>query len=340
MSERRKIEVRVSQGRHDEVRAMLDAHPDWIHSLGGWSLMTGAGLRRDIEMMDLLYERGLDANALGTNPEYPPLAACCDAPEVVRWLLDHGADASRPGVMVGAATLADADTIRLLLSRGGDVVSRTGEPPRNAVEQALAMRRSPEVVELLQPPDGAFDTFGWLRRAIGPMRLVPTPTDAPCRLLLGQPGPHRTLVTFGLSEHPLPGLGHRAEVMMRLPPDVPMTAALADDAMWPVDWILSVATAGLRGPLLAPPHTLAHAAPPGSPSADLPFVGALLVDERHDTTRPDGTPVKLLSVVLLHPDELTLARRDPMALITALHTGDVSEAPIVDPTRRCVVPAG
>ena len=101
-----------------------------------------------VEIARDLPARGADANDTGTDG-MSPLEWGAEYPEIVALLLEHGADARRPGIMVAAASRATVDVFRQLLAAGGDVHVRTGRPPRNAFEQAEKMGRD-DLVKLLQ----------------------------------------------------------------------------------------------------------------------------------------------------------------------------------------------
>jgi ankyrin repeat protein len=138
----------VALGTLEDVRRELDAGPaleatDWWHRTAFLiALVTG-----DMSKIELLYERG--ANADITAPLGPALFHAIDGhhPHVVQWLLDVGADvdqADSSGVtaLMHAADEDDAACAGVLLAAGADV-------DRFVFGTALSRARSRAVVERL-----------------------------------------------------------------------------------------------------------------------------------------------------------------------------------------------
>lgn len=84
------------RGFPDVVRAFVDngLHPDDIHDRNGQSLLMGACLRRDTELVRYLVSKGADVKHTSDFQQWTPLhfAAVQDVPEIVGILVESGAD--------------------------------------------------------------------------------------------------------------------------------------------------------------------------------------------------------------------------------------------------------
>ncbi len=333
------IDALITARQVDKLRQALDTHPHLLRAWKTASWMTRAAHTGRIDLLEELHGRGLGVDDVGAD-RLPPLWAAVAYPEVVGWLLEHGANAAHPAVLVSAASRADHDTVRRLVAAGGDRSTAFGNPPRTAYEQAVRMGRPAEIVEALRPPAPAFDARGWLAARLGPGVAYDRPVQfGPARVDLGLHPSERSVVcvTHGLSAHVLPGLPYRAEVSIRLPAGYPGTPELGTRSEWPVEWLASVVAASATRAVLRPFDTVGNGEPPRPLAPDAPFVGSLVLDEEHDGALPDGTPVKLLSLFPLWPEELALARRDPMALVRAFAESGLEDDPVVRNARPSVL---
>lgn len=336
------IDALITARKLDKLREALDAHPHLLRAWKSASWMTRAAHTGRIDLLEELHRRGLGVDDTGSDG-LPPLWAAVAHPEVVAWLLDRGADARHPAVLVSAASRGDLDTVRRLVAAGGDRHATFGDPPRTAYEQAVRMGRPAEIVDALRPPGPGFDVAAWLAARLGPGVAYDRPVrfgGARVDLALHAVEGAVVCVTHGLSAHALPGLPYRAEVSIRLPVGYPRTAELGARPEWPAEWLASVVEASASRPVLRPLDTVGNGEPPRPLAPDAPFVGALVLDEEHDGSLPDGTAVKLLSLLPLWPDELALARRDPMALVRAFAEAGVEDDPVVCNRRRSVLAGG
>lgn len=134
------IDALITARKLDKLREALDAHPHLLRAWKSASWMTRAAHTGRIDLLEELHRRGLGVDDTGSDG-LPPLWAAVAHPEVVAWLLDRGADARHPAVLVSAASRGDLDTVRRLVAAGGDRHATFGDPPRTAYEQAVRMGR-------------------------------------------------------------------------------------------------------------------------------------------------------------------------------------------------------
>jgi cytohesin len=136
----------LDQGVPRDARAKTGSTP--LHEAAYWSAINGT-CRAYVR---LLVERGADVNAINDNGD-TPLHLAVARPELVTFLLDHGADPTRRGKF-GRSPLAQAafgppESVRILLDRG---VPPDGEALENAAGQG-----STESVRLLLDRGAAVD---------------------------------------------------------------------------------------------------------------------------------------------------------------------------------------
>lgn len=167
----------------------LEARDWWQRTAFHLALITG-----EMEKIEMLFERGADADALGRIG--PPLFYAIDGhrAQAAQWLLDVGADVNQidhTGVtaLMHAIEQDDADCARVLIDAGADVA-------RDVFGTALDRARTRECVELLlgAGADPA-KMSGEARRA-----LVGLPPDPDAQLLTAPPDEFRRAPTrrFGV----------------------------------------------------------------------------------------------------------------------------------------------
>ena len=326
----------------DRLAEVLDAQPELLHAWSEQSWMAAAASVGALDVARDLLSRGATANDTGADG-VSPLEVGVEYPEMVALLLEHGADARRPGIMVAAASRATETVFRQLVAAGGDVHLRSGDPPRSALEQAQSRGRDHlvAVIEELGGPASGFRPEAWLTSCLGPM--VPLPfvlQDPPVEVRLIRRRHCTLCITVGLSEHDLAGVDYRAEVLIRLPANYPDTAELGPDVRWPVDWLLSCAELARVHPLLQELHTVGHGEPPQPLGVDTPFVGSIILPADVDAVPPRdvaGRSLRLLELMPVHPAELSLGRQDPLKLMRAFVEAGLPDEPIVRNDRRSVV---
>jgi ankyrin repeat protein len=136
----------VALGSVADVRAAVDdGEPlearDWW-SRTPWLIALLIG---DLDKVRLLRERGANFDARGRCGQ-PPLSYAIRHPDVVRWLLNEGADVGQTdefgsNLLVGAAANGDLEIVELFLAAGADMGS--------GLDSALFMARSPAVIRHL-----------------------------------------------------------------------------------------------------------------------------------------------------------------------------------------------
>ena len=188
-----------------------------------------------------------------------------------------------------------------------------------------------------------FDPEAWLMGRLGPLLPLPfTLEEAPVDVRLIRRGDCTLCTTVGLSNMNL-GVDYLAEVLMRLPPSYPNTTLLGADARWPVDWLLSCARDALLRPMLIPLHTFGNGSPPLPLGPGTPFVGSIVLPVDIDEPVPTGdagNSLRLLELMPLHPEELSLGRQDPLKLMEAFERAALPNEPIVSNDRRSVIESG
>ncbi len=173
------IRTIIHAGRSDILRRTLDDSPELLDAWTDRSWMHRAAGTGNLEILEELHSRGATANDAGPEPSFAPLVNAVNHPEVVDWLLERGADASAPGVMVATASFATPEV----------------------VQQARMLGRH-DIVELIRSASGAFDRLAYLEGCLGSLRPLPETVEfsgAPVQLRLADTGDYTILTTFGLS---------------------------------------------------------------------------------------------------------------------------------------------
>lgn len=163
----REIGIAISNALHSNdlvaFETLLKSNPQQLLINGEDLWMREAATKGDLRAIQILVELGLDIN----QPEYPPddpmhlpegpidRAASAGHLEVVRWMLDHGAQVNfefkglkRCVPLVSAATNGHLEVVKLLVERGADIHATGGWANVTPITQA-ALYGKQDVYEYL-----------------------------------------------------------------------------------------------------------------------------------------------------------------------------------------------
>jgi len=252
----------------------LKNHPEYLRHRDGTDLwLWKAAMDGKLEYIQALIDLGLGVNDSQSNappdsdsyePEGPIVQAAASGHlEVVRWLLDHGAQVNfvvqgktRCRAIWRAAVFGHLDVVKLLVERGADFKSTWNGV--NAVTQA-ALYGHAEVRDYLRslgakdvreihPPNYPVAHKRWIKHLseFGPVDdwslEIPGTPVVTLRLAYRDPEmKSKTLFTVGLSDHQLPFPTDDftcTELIMVLPADWPLGEDARNDPQWnwPVEW--------------------------------------------------------------------------------------------------------
>src|SRR5262244_2820573 len=151
------IQTAASEGRADELRQLLDTHPDLVDApSASWEQRTAlhqAAWKNRLECVRLLLERGANVRIrdFGDNASALHFAAAEADLSVVTLLVDAGSD-----------VVGEGDDHHLgVLGLGADARATDGVG-RSALTVAAASKAGPDVLELLQAAGAAFDLLAAL----------------------------------------------------------------------------------------------------------------------------------------------------------------------------------
>lgn len=264
----------LREGDYETLRQLFTDHPDWLrHSRGTDYWLDLVASRGDLPAVKLLVELGIGVNEpndleLPEGPIY--MAAANGRTEVVKWLLDHGAEIHHVfrGIRRGLPLLAAArnghfDIVKLLIEHGAEI--NLPWHGTNAYMNAKAYG-NPEIAAYLRALGGqdlretTLPDYQQAHQAI--LAAVYREAEQPtCRKLLdiagdppivvyvappSQEAPWQALFTVGVSDRCLPSeIDELAamELRMVLPPDWPLDAtSLADPTWnWPIEQLKKIA---------------------------------------------------------------------------------------------------
>lgn len=290
--------------RHPEYRRHEDGADLWLWQ----SAMDGK-----LNFIKALIDLGLGVNDSKDLPQPENPLCTVEGPivdaaanghlEVVRWLLDHGAQINfvvqgktRCLPITYAASQGHLEVVKLLVERGGDYKATWNGV--NAITQA-AMFGHTEVRDYLRglgakdlrelnPPDYPAAHKRWLKKmaVFGPVDdwSLEIPGTPPVTLHVARRDPEgksKTLFTVGLSDHPLPAPSDDfpcTELIMVLPADWPLTASALGDPQqnWPIEWFKRIVDQ-MRGcdHWLETPSLFMNGTPPAPLAAETGLCGWL-----------------------------------------------------------------
>lgn len=332
----------LKNGEVEEIKRLVSASPELVVSgLFSGSALHFAASEGNLISLKALIEVGQDINHpigdFGTTPLCRAANGESDNPiEVIQWMLAHGADPKLGGVLVSAVTGGSKEVVELLLAAGADPTTRTGNPPRNAYEQALRLGKT-ELAALLAQKNKDFNITTYLSSQFGELynsepREIPFNAPFTLRQFIG---PDSVVVcTVGLSAYDS-GLPYRCELMVRLPLNWPDTDAIGQDVQWPVDFLLDIALTALKAPILQTFHTIGNGEPPQRLSKDVLFCGVVLVPENYEDMPFDGNGnvIKVFSLQPIYAEEIALAKAGIEKLVKAFDKAGLSPKSTIGKTR-------
>ncbi len=332
----------------DEFERLIRLHPACLRDEDGierWLRIVAAEGR--LPFVRRLAELGIDVNEptdFDFNPEnpfYQPEGAILHAAgeghlDVVRWLLDHGAQINyvvrgkpRCWPLVDAATNGHLDVVKLLVEYGADVHSTWRGI--NAVSQAEDYGEK-DVVDYLRsvgaktlrettPPDYESGRKRFLKEQaeqVGELSdwTLEIPGDPLVTLRFipaNEKVDRHTLLTVGLSDHRLPN-GWRqhscTELRCILPPDWPPPEESQDDPAWnwPIEG-LRILVEQLRDAEQWPePAIFMNGDPPTPVGPGTTMNGWIALQSPESTQAPDYRWIDMHSVFPIYAEEAELVR--------------------------------
>ena len=341
----------IREGDLPAVRQALLEKPDLLNMsvYGGGTWLHFAATFQSVAMVELLVNAGIRVNAPTSAEAYFPInyGISENRLDVVRWLLDHGAnlnpqDGNAGKPLISAINSGSLEMVRLLLERGADPNVVFATEPKHALSHALACGRQ-DMADLLRAAGAKEPTTGTAGQP-GPLHpeivrhfgqfVGPVRGQALVEIVLGSPpvavhivpaGPERnyiTLFTAGMSARAMtvPSGSEAfqyAEVQMRLPSDWPLDAAALADAnnFWPIRWLRQIA----RYPhdhntWLGGASTIVSNGEPPQPLASNTQLSCVLLliepEPFGKVIRPEGGHVNIYSAYPIYTGERALEQRE------------------------------
>jgi hypothetical protein len=339
----------ILEGDRAGIEELLAARPALLHARSfdfqeTWLHYAAGEGKRDL--VRFFFERGIPLNTTNISGE-SPLSDAVDLGdrELVRWMLDNGADPLlNHEPMVSAVSGGHLDLVRLFVELGAEYDFVFGSPPRTPLSQALDFGHQ-EVAEYLRSLNAAlpapagesrnepFDLhteikeyFEYhLERAPEPLGLQEiVPGQVSLSVWAIDPKNRKdpkVLFTSGMSERPLQvpeGCEEYqyAELVMYLPPDWPSPPDLQDTAQcWPWLWLRTIAhsTHEQQTWLGDWTTTFANGDPPAPLDPSTNFAGFVLATNMaplEGFRSDDGRFVNIVMVIPAYAEELALAQRE------------------------------
>lgn len=342
----------VETGDTRSARRLWTTHSDLLEgtNLTLDSYLEFAARRDDVAMMSLLVELGADIHA----PQVPgpegiiDRAASRGAVNVVRWLLDRGAQinfevqgAVRCVPLTGAVIEGSAEVVRMLVEHGADVNAIWAD--QNALSFAI-MYGHTEIADYLRsqgarepweirgeevPSAAATDEsdplFEHIAHCYGPLSPLALQEIVPCdpsvAIHVAELPDAKLLVTVGMSSLPMtvpPGEeAYRfAELTLALPRNWPLDAkALADpNCAWPIEWLRRLAHYPHKHDTWLGRSTVFTTKEPPPPLGPNTKLSCLLVLESADEATllvlPNGDEIRFYDVFALYTEERDLQRKE------------------------------
>jgi hypothetical protein len=352
----------VREGNVEEVRRLFAENPGLLlQSFEGGCWLDLAVFEGHLHMVRFLIDAGCDVNSEDDSGDrLTPLdrAVWSNNPEIVRLLLEHGANPNQGMQLIGAIAGQRENSLEMvkLLDRHGADLHRfftndhTGEP-MNALSTALDWGRN-DVAEYLRSRGAvlpkvapqksgqktlADEVVDYVSKSFGPVQrraLVEiVPSEPAIVVHVVAPGDgrnHITLFTTGMCAR-----GMRvprgqedyqfAELFIELPADWKYWQINNPDDGWPVHWLRSTAKYPHKNStwLGGPATIIANGDPPERLSPNCPYTSMLLLAEKHFTAS-DGRFIRLYRMMPLYTEERNLEMREGIgALLRAMDDNDI-----------------
>jgi hypothetical protein len=348
----------------DEARSLFVRHPEAISAIvAGKTWLHHVADSNNVEIVRFLVDAGLDVNAPGGgNGDDGPLwtAVCYGAIDVVRYLLEHGADPNRSRMLISAinADEHELEMVKLLVEHGADVnlsypMGGKDGPVFNALTWAESSGKT-EIAEYLRskgsvPPPAApkkapvscdEEIVAHFEKQFGPVKpgalreIVPSGVPVAIHVIPPTKTHNQlTLFTTGMSEQAMNAPNGQddyryAELLIHLPPDWPLTKkSLADPKYnWPFRWLQETA----RYPhdnntWLGGPFTIIAKDPPQKLAPNNSFT-AMMLAAKGDMHCQDGRLIQLYTLFPLYSEERNLELKTGLpALMRALDRHAISD---------------
>lgn len=384
-----KLDDRISdvirEGDVKSMRELFAAYPQMLHRGcrdGADSWLSDAAYAHRMDMAQALLDMGVDVNqgkyyAHDENALFSALVV--DDPQMLRLLLEHGANAKQYKSVIGAITNKKhaLEMVKLLEQYGADLhevfMNELTNTPMNALSTAIDWGQE-EVADYLRskgcvlppPPAPGEETpiaaqvvrslsdevIDYFEENFGPVQkpslIEIVPTGIPVAVHFIPAAPHRqyvTLFTTGLSSHPMPVPEDmenysRAELFIQLPADWKIHEYGDPIWGWPHHWLRTLAQYPSHHDIwFGGPAAIFSSGDPPKPLAPNVRFDALLVLGERDFISEEGHVIQLYRMTPLYPEERELELREGIGAL--LRAFDRQSVPfIVDLQRPNVATSG
>jgi uncharacterized protein len=349
------IEDAIRAGRIECVRALFLEHPEMVTVSDPFAWLGIAAHQGNRDMVQALLEIGCDVNDGGKLPSMRIRALSTavdrDEPEIVRLLLENGANPNLNRCVIGAVVGGKQNSVQLLqlLEQHGADMHRLfplGESDKmiNALSMATAYGNQPAIDYLLSkgatmppPPEATGpqslddEIVAYFREHFGPVlpqsliEIVPSGPQIAIHVVPpDKERTHTTLFTTGMSRQPMtiPEGGDAnyqfAELFIQLPGRWPLGMDDLEDLNygWPIHWLRQMAAYPHReNTWLGGPVAIVNNGDPPEPLApNLKFTCLLLLAEAKFTSR-EGRTVQFYRLSPLYTEEFNLEQREGISAL-------------------------
>ncbi len=301
------------------IKALLNQHPELLSETGQPGYAASSGY---LEALKALLDCGFtihDRDKLSPRVSLLDRAVMGGDIRTVEYLIERGCDAKEPGIL-NSAVSKSVELMQLLILNGADPYSTSGNPPRNAFEQAQisGTEATRAFLETLRDETNQKSTLvERLQSKLGG-RLIKLDryvlAGAPFWMARCKHGDTNSAVTVGLSD-----TSWTCEFCVVLPANWPDTQELGADVYWPVDYLLDVLRS-LHGQSGLPSwQTVANGEPAMPIIIGSSAVGGIFVSESDDRKEP-----RVMTLLFLTAAELELARRSTEKFVEVMSAAGLS----------------